>query len=381
MRIAILGNRGIGYVRPMTEGLSRMLSGLGVEHKIFWPGVRLLSRPSSQRTGISAQAKRWGKQWLTRPLLAQLKNYTAIIVVQHMRDAFRDSLAVDEIRRAMPDTPVILYDLDYLPTVGLWGPWLTNLIGGGTSDVSAFIPQNDLNVYEEPVHGMDRYDWYLCATTVGRCPMPEGFHPCTPIGLHLDDGTLYSAQSGRFVALVDFERPANLKERQMQLDALRETKTDFIILKGLYPMRAIREIYRQCSLYFLAHMESFGLPICELQACGSYVMTPYDCWCDAHRLGRHDAGLSPNFVCYHNDKDLLIERIQQIKSSPAPETVIQRFLQFHPHFFRGNPEALKGFLSKLERHEITSQSHREHAAVTSLIPVRPADCSCRSSSI
>ncbi|HBA83759.1 MAG TPA: hypothetical protein DCZ95_06660 [Verrucomicrobia bacterium] len=332
----------------MAEGLSRMLSGLGVEHRVFWSSLRLLGRPS-------ARFKRLAKEWLSRPLLAQLKNYSAVVVVQHMRDAFRRSLAIDELRQALPNTPIVLYDLDYLPTVGLWGPWL-----GADENFEA-------------VHGIDRYDWYLCVSSIGRCPMPDGFNPCTQIGVHLDDGSLYPNQNGRFLALIDFERTNHLKERRLQIEALQEARTEFLVLKGRYSMQDIRRIYRQCSVYFLAHMESFGLPICELQACGSHVFTPYVSWCDAHRLGRHDAPLPANFVCYRNDKDFLVEQLRRIKAAASPAVVVRRFQESHPHFFRGDPDSLRGFLDKLERHEIDSQAHRGYAEISRRIPVRPED--------
>ena len=134
---------------------------------------------------------------------------------------------------------------------------------------------------------------------------------CSVIGLDLDDGSLRPTPKDDFLALIDFERPSEMKERATQIAALEETKTPYVVLNGRYSISEIRKIYRQCSLYFVAFRESFGLPICELQACGAYVFTPYADWCPSHwikpDLSAPGPGLlSPNFVVYDGDKDRLV---------------------------------------------------------------------------
>ena len=254
MKLAILGDSGPGYICPMMTGLDRMLRKLDCDTALFPHGIKMLSESS----GI----KGWVKHRVFAQYMSSLSDCDAILVVQHLRDAFRPSLRIEELRSMFPRIPVILYDLVYLPTVGLWGPWLN--------------PDGP-----DPVLGLDRYDWYLCASTHNRLSIPPEEQPCTEIGLDLDDGSLFPEQRGTFRALIDFEREAYPDERQIQLEALRETGTDFTILSGRYSIADIRAIYRTCSLYIYrthgklrrSHLRTAGLrqphrhPLCRLVRC------------------------------------------------------------------------------------------------------------------
>lgn len=343
MKTAILGDYSPGYICPMTKGLERMLGKLGCETVVLPHGIKMLSASAGLKGAV--------KRRIFRPYFHQLAECDAIIVVQHLKDAFRTSLKINELRLMFPDKPVILYDLVYLPTVGLWGPWLEP-------------------TQSNAIRGMDLYDWYLCVSVQNRLPMPAGDQPCTEIGIDLNDGSLFPDQRGSFKALMDFEREAFPDERRIQLEALEETGTEYEILKGRYSIADIREIYRGCSIYFLAHMESFGVPICELQACGCRILTPYDHWCDAHRLPE-GGGLSPNFTVYENHKKQLINSIEKLKAEMDPAKVVECFRTCHGHFMDGDPDALQTVLDKVGRNEITGQSHREYKNMTEQIPARP----------
>jgi hypothetical protein len=344
MKVAILGDTAPGYISPMMHGLERMLKKLRCEPVVPPYGIKMLSNSSGVKGFI--------KNGAFKAYMTQLVNCDAIIVVQHLRDAFHPSLKIKELRRIFPDKPIVLYDLVYLPTVGLWGPWLEP-------------PES------RSICGMDRYDWYLCVSVQNRLPMPLGEQPCSEIGIDLNDGTLFPEQYGTFKALIDFEREAYPGERQIQLEALRETETDYTVLRGQYSIADIRAVYRTSSIYFLAHMESFGVPICELQASGSLIFTPYAGWCDAHRL--HDHTLSPNFVIYNNDKERLIQAIQHHKEQASPQAVVDQFLKYHGHFMQGNLNQLQDFIDQLSRGEITSQSHLQYKDRTEAIPPRGDD--------
>ncbi|QHI70671.1 glycosyltransferase family protein [Tichowtungia aerotolerans] len=355
MKIAILGNLTPGYICPMTQGLERMLRELRAHPTVFPLSLNLLSHSAGIKGSL--------KHIFFRPYMSRLAEFDAIIVVQHLRDAFTTALAIETLRLLVPDTPVLLYDLTYLPTVGRWGPWLKSagneLWGSGS----------------QTFRGLKRYDWYLCVSKQNRLPMPAEEQPCSEIGIYLDDDSLYPAPKSSFRALIDFEREAFPGERKLQFEALKETDTDYVVLQGQYPISAIREIYRTCSIYFLAHMESFGLPICELQACGSRIMTPYADWCDAHRLPDASLGshhrLPPNFVIYDNHKETLIHEIQRVKEKADPKAVAESFRRHHGHFLTGNPDALQDVLDRISRKEITAQSHQEYTGRTEQIPIRP----------
>jgi hypothetical protein len=351
MRAAILGNRANSFILPMAEGLQRMFTRIDVEAHVFYDGLRTLY-PYTSPAGM-IDVLRTVKRTLVDGLsLGKLRTYDVVIVVNHMPHAFMKRLRVERIRRVAPRTPVVLYDLVYLPTRGPWGRWLRQ----GSSDVG--IPPGQ--------YGMERYDWYLCVAVVSDTAVPEGPQPYSLIGLDLDDGTLFPEQEGEFLALVDFERPRHMAERARQIQALEESQTKYVVLNGSYTRQEIRRIYRKCSAYFLAHRESFGLPICELQACGSHVLTPYDHWCGSHWIKdvrRTGPGtLSSNFIVYENDHQRLMDSLNRLKTSHRPSSVIETFRQQHPQLWRGDERELRGFVEKVEQGEIHARCHASYAS-------------------
>ena len=369
MNVAILGNRAASFVRPMSEGLARMFQALGVQPKIFYDGLRDLNR-LPPRIGRYLREHREGgycrtlARYLFRefPALASLRELRAfdlVVVVNSLPDVFLKRFFRDDTLRALlPHTPIVLYDVFYLPTRGPWAQWLKE----GRQERGIDQPGN---------WGMERYDWYLCSSVVSEYPMPAGPQPCSVIGLNLDDGTLVPGEKSEFAALIDFEQPQHMKERCIQIQACEETGTPYVVLHGRYPVEKIREIYRRSSLYFVAHRESFGLPICELQACGSYIVTPYANWCPSHwlkdDLAQPGPGtLSPNFVVYDNDKNVLIDRILQIKARYKATEVVDTFHRYHPQLFYGDMDALSAFVRGVKSGSIHSNSHSGYA---NIVPV------------
>ncbi len=198
--------------------------------------------------------------------------------------------------------------------------------------------------------------------------MPDVFQPYSHVGLNLDDGTLYPEQNGEFVALLDFERPEHRREREIQIAACEETNTPYIALQGRHSTAAIRQIYRRCSVYFVAFRESFGIPICELQACGSYVFLARPQWAPSHWLKpdltvEGPGQLPPNLVVYHNDQARLVDELRRIRSAYAADVVISRFRRYHPQLFYGNVPEMRACLDKIRSGEIHSRSHEGYGSM------------------
>ena len=369
MKVAILANRAASYVRPMAEGLKRMLSRVDVEATIFYEGLDELSGLPEEfdvyvrRNGNDPRrvARRAAKYFLieaprVRRFVRALRRFDVIVVVNTIPNAFLSSFFNDRtLRRLLPHIPIVLYDVFYLPTRGPWSRWL--LEGNAERGV-------------QPDHhwGLDRYDWYLCASVVSETPLPAGPNPCSLIGLDLDDGTLYPEEKGEFTVLLDFECTEYMAERAIQIQACEESGTKYVVLHGRYPIHQIRAIYRKASVLLLAMRESFGLPICELQACGSYIFTPYADWCPSHSLksdlSRPGLGdLSPNFIVYGNDKNRLIDELRRIKAAYEPGAVVANFRKYHPQLFWGDEVALADFVAKVRAGQVTSQSHRHYPSL------------------
>ncbi len=367
MKIAILGNNKDSFVRPMAEGLQRMLSEIGVASDVFYDGHDCLkSIPAGFRQYLSdSRGSSLPQNTLRyflkevprfRSFLQRLRPYDLIAIVNSVVEAYLKTFFRDDVlRRCLPRKPVVLYDVFYLPTRGPWGQWLKE--GNPTQGIP-----------EGGNWGMERYDWYLCASVVSEVPLPKGRQPYSLIGLNLNDESLRVEPKDEFVALIDFEHTPDMHERAIQVLACQETNTTYRVLHGRYSLTEIRQIYRSCSIYFVAMRESFGLPICELQASGAYVFTPYSKWCPAHwlkeDLSQEGPGdLSPNFIVYDNDKETLKREIQRIKANYDPHKVANTFHQYYPQLFFGDKVELKKFIRMVEEGEIHSQSHKEYAGI------------------
>jgi hypothetical protein len=358
MQIAIITDSGHSYPRVMAEGLQRMLGKLNVQSTLFYNGHNIIRKidfaPSNKMKFARSVRNVWLQSWLRR-YARTWANYDALVIVGHSPGAFMRGFWNDtELRQLLPNQPIVLYDLVYLPTRGSWARWLRE------GNPSLGIPSGGH-------FGLERYDWYLCASVVSEYPLVGADHPISNIGLDLDDGSLYVSENNNFMALLDFARGSHMDKRRVQKAALHKSGIKWIELTGQYSISAIRAIYRKCNVYFVAHRESFGLPICETQACGSYVFTPYADWCPSHwtksDLSIAGAGaLSRNFVVYDNDSRRLSDELSALRACYNPFTVRERFLQTQSQFYFGNLSELGRFIDLLDRDEIHPQLHLDHRA-------------------
>ena len=146
----------------------------------------------------------------------------------------------------------------------------------------------------------------------------------------------------------------------MQVTACLEAGIPFRVLHGRYRMEDIRAEYRACGVYFLAHQESFGLPILEAQACGARVLTPTAEWCRSHHLTsglRTRERLPDNILAYGRDKDQLVRLLRDLRASHDPARNRQRFIDQQPAFFQGDVPCLRQVLEEVAAGTLHSRSH------------------------
>jgi len=360
MKIAILANNHNSFIRPQTYGLQRLFNRIGIDSNIFFDGHRWLRDNSLYNKSFFDPIKRWLKQFYCKTIFVRrIKDFDVIVIVMNMPVSFSKQIVpnLEKLRNKI-DVPIINYDNKYLGTRGPWIDWILN-----GNPIHLLEPGQGL--------GLERYDYYLAISVVNEFPMPKTAHPCSVIGIDLNDGTLYSEQNKKFIALIDFERKNFLPERKIQIEALEETDTDYIILNRSYSMEEIRSIYRKSSMYLLAHRESFGLPICELQACGSYILSPYKHWVGSHFIKdvytAGEGALSSNFIIYNNDKEKLKNEIIKIKRNYNPQNVISNFRQNYPHYWEGDTDVLREFIDNVKNKTIHSQSHKEYKKLNNTI--------------
>lgn len=354
MKLAILANTKNSFPKVMAEGLNRMLARIGVESTVFHNGLNAIEDKSylAELGTVQSRLRLAGATWQLRRLANEWKHYNAIVIIGHNPAAFMRGFWNDkQLRGLLPDIPIILYDLVYLGTRGKWAQWLRD------GNPAMGIPSAGN-------FGLERYDWYLSISVVSEHGLPKGKQRLSVIGVDLDDGSLRAGEQNGFVALLDFQRGDHLDERRVQIQALTEANVKWIELRGEYSTSKIRAIYRQCSAYFIAHRESFGLPICELQACGSVVFSPYAEWCPSHWMkdditidgpGR----LSDNFRIYNNDPKLLASQLRKLTATYDAEHVRRMFLRDQPQFLSGDLDQLQQFVDLLRTGKIHSNLHKE----------------------
>ena len=360
------------FVKPRAEGLVRMFSRLGVTSKVFYDGLRFLDLKEKKPKITFTGPKQFARSLLNsinppddaflNRVWKELESFDLMVVVETVPTAFLNYQLnrVEEVRNRFPEMPIVLYSSIYLSTLGEWIRFLKQ-----GNDYHGFIQGSGH-------YGLERYDWYLIGSATTDFPMPKGFQPLTVIGCDLNDGSLYPEQNQDFIALMDFERPNHMAERAIQILALEKTNTKYKVLNGRYPMAEIRRIYRQSSIYFLAHLEAFGLPIVEVQACGGKVFTPYARWAWAHYdkpdLCIPGSGpLSDNFIVYNNDLDLLCQKIEEEKKSFDPQKNLDLFKEKDGRFFEGDLEKLKQFVLEVQSGKIHSRLHSSHESLNKLI--------------
>ncbi len=370
MRLAILANDKNSFVRPLAEGLARMATRCGATAEIHYDGLAMLSLPvnmtwRSLRSAASTALRLLRNRRRLSEFVERLRDVDAIVVVAHVPLSLtRDSLKnVELLREMLPGCPIVNYDLVYLPTVEKWGAAMLRGEPTGLTEAA-------LEVLGAGSFGMERYDWYLVASATSEIPLPPGHQPYSPIGIDIEDGTLYPDQGGELRVLVDFEqrRKNDRDYRNLQLAAIEMSGIPFRVLEGQFGRDEIRAIYRKTGIFMMAHRESFGLPICELQACGSLIFTPRPEWAGAHWI-KPDVRLagpgfhSGNFVVYENTVEALVTELHAARALFNPAGVVKTFARSHPQLLGGNAHALADFLGMVSDGTIHSGLPVEHATV------------------
>lgn len=343
-----------------------MFTKIGVESVILYDG--LASLPQKQAAdnvstpswkGRLRQMVKEGDTWLSyRRLLRDLRSVNFVVIVATLPGTFLETFFDDErLRRDVPHLPIISYGNLYLGTRPYWAKWL--------------LENNTAKVGVKGRHwGLDRYDYYLCTTEMSEDPVPPGAEAFSAIGINFEDPTLFVEQGKPFEALIDFEQAGQLPERAVQVLACVEADIPFKVLHGRYTISDIRKIYCRSSVYFVAFRESFGMPICELQACGALVLTPYVDWCPSHYLEKPGSGagqLPENFIVYNNDKRQLVNELKRLKRTHDPTRTLEKFKSEQPHFYYGNIEELARFVELVRNGEITSKSHKLNLNLKQLV--------------
>lgn len=371
MKIAILANSRHSFNRTLAEGLARMAFACGATAQVHADGLDALAIPqsldfTSARSAVGSSLRLIRYRGMFDGLVDRVADSDVIVVVAHVPMSFaRGSLRnIEGLRERLPTIPIVNYAHYYLPTVDKWGAAMLR----GVKNTG--LTEDDLRHFHRGSFRMSRYDWYLVASVVSEIPLPHGPQPLSLVGVNIDDGSLFPEQNGEVRALIDFAQTRlNYPSfRKTQIAALERAQIPYRILEGQFSRSEIREIYRQTAVFFLAARESFGLPICELQASGSYIATPRPAWAGAHWIKEDltvpgPGDLSPNFLVYDDDVEKLTDQLEMVRSTFDPARNLRTFKEFQPHLYFGDPEAMAGFLSRIEDRTINGATHLEHETI------------------
>ena len=367
MQIAILANRLNSYQKPMAQAMARMLNKAGVSSEVFYDGLSTLPREREGGFGrlvsgtVGGNIRKLGSSLMElrryQRFVRRLRAFNCVILVDHLPSAYYQQFFDDEkFRNDLGNIPIVLYDLIYLCADRYW------IRGLHMVDGKVGVPEGNH-------FGLDRYDFHLCISDAMIRPGELGCDAVLRAGIDLTDESLAVRPRAHFSALIDFERPDKMRERAIQVMACEEAKVDYRVLHGSYSLDEIRRAYADSSVYFLAHYESFGLPILENQVCGNYVFTPDALWCRAHWLsesGDDTSRLSSNFVVYENDPKKLVDELRRIKACYSPVEVRGTLSREQPWFVHGDSLGLRRFLDMLSNGAITGSSHRGRPTLNDL---------------
>jgi hypothetical protein len=362
MKIAILSDNSISYAKPMAMSLNKMLNELNIKNKIFYNGTSALNYKS--KNNFSERIKEIAKIIINffingryiissfKELLIlkkELSKFDAIIVCAHSPASLAKNYynGVYFLRKYLK-IPIINYEVHF------WA----------TMEGRKFIKLLNTKSNWGGFSGFDRFDYYLTSSNISEIPAKKNIWPVSIIGSNLTNKYLQPRQK-EFKALIDFKRKNYLPERKIQIQILKKLNIPFTILSKRYKYSEICKIYSEHSIYFLAHRESFGLPIVELQNCGCYIFTPHKRWAPSHYINksiysRGEGNLNNNFIVYNNDPDQLEKKIVEIKSNYLAKKVVKEFIKKNSNLYKGNLNNLSIFIKKLKSKKINYTSHQNY---------------------
>lgn len=341
MKIAILSRPGDCFPNIISLGLGDMLERVGAEYKIFYEGIPFLMRQLPFRE----QPRHWSNNFHyrvynkikyrrpDRKLLDDLKGFDIIVLSECLPNAYwKNYLDIETLGRKLGNKPVISYTDAFIDNAPLHrNKWLDSVD-----------------------HGKERYTVNLCPSAVTEI-RGEPAADWKAIGVNISMSGLGPVRKKEFVAVMDFAQQGYEAYRDQQLRVLNKLGIKTIVLEGRYKKEDIRRIYGEGAVFFLAFPETFGLPIAECLACGTYILTPDTGWPMSWRLDQHPlpwgSGILADCFRSYNGEEELTQLLQKMRDEYDPEKtpqyVYDTFIRYYPQFYFGNDKALKEVMEQL----------------------------------
>jgi len=335
VKVAILHSHRNSSPKVLANGLAEMLAELGIHSDAFDVSILYRKLPVLRRSrhyaGPVSHAIARAVHWFPDArMLQKLAQYDVIVVSECCPEAFyRNSLGIEYLRHRLRK-PIVLYEVFFLEN----SPFQVRHLEAGNHFLAA------------------RYDWHLASADITEFrAVPSAESRWSRVGLRIAKSNLRHGSKSGFLALVDFPQRGNEQFRADQIRALTELNIPFVELTntGRHSIHEMREIYNQTSVFFLQHMESFGVSIAEALAAGNQVFLPSDAWAMAWKIGERNE-LPDVFTVYEGFHELKA-RLAAFKLAwqrrETPARVFSEFVRIYPHYYYGEPARLKLALSRL----------------------------------
>jgi hypothetical protein len=335
VKVAILRSSKNSSPKVLANGLGEMLRDLGIQSDAFDVSILYRKLPVRRRSRHYASpvhhaVVKTANLIRDADTLRKLAQYDVIVVSECCPEAFyKNSLGIEYLKEKLRK-PVALYEVFFLEN----SPYQVGLLEAEDHFLAS------------------RFDWHFASADITEFrAVPSAASRWSRIGLRISKSNLRHGSKTSFLALVDFPQPGNEQFRADQIRALTELGIDYVELKGSgrYSIHEIREIYNQASVFFLQHMESFGVSIAEALAAGNQIFTPSDAWAMAWKVG--DANELPGVFTTYDDFQQLKEKLAAFRLAwdrrETPARVFADFVRIYPHYYFGEPENLKSSLYRL----------------------------------
>lgn len=268
-----------------------------------------------------------------KKLISELNNYDAIILAECYPNAFwKNYFAIDEMKKK----------------------YRGKFISYTEAPIDS-APLNKLKHFDKDDYDEGIYDFNLFVTDLMEVKSNLNSKQVVA-GINISHiESLHPYPKKEFIAVVDFAQPGYEMYREQQINVLAKLKINTIALEGYYDIEEIRKIYSQAAVFFLSFPETFGLPIAECLASGTYVYSPDSSWPMAWRLNE-DAkpmgeGILPDcFKIYRNNEELenkLTELLKDYNQEETPIKVFNTFIENYNNFFYGDKKAVKYIIDQI----------------------------------
>jgi len=326
-KIAILSTDRPYWEYPCTESLSKQLTEIGVEHKVFYNGLE----------SIRSEGKEFDE------ICHELSGFNLFVILGHIPEShFNDFFREKELREAFPETPIIIHDLLVCPTHH--SLWRALELGSGDK----MWTQVDPRLKEGGHCSYMRYEWTLAINAVGGMSIPRNT-PYTQIGISLEDTPLNLNK--KHLALIDVDRGERWqKYRETNIKCCEDFSIPYKLLEDGTSSENMKKIYQETTIFFPGFPKSFGLIFNELQAAGSIIVVPNKGWCigqwikDNVRL-EGPGYLNDNFVVYREN---LYKAIGKALTDYNPSKAVEEYKTKQPHLYYGDKDELKKFIGLYE---------------------------------